>query len=427
MKKTLTLFLSFLISFFSFSQCSNDNTLNGSISILCPSSQTISCIFGGQYILMNVTSGNIYNFSTCGGAAWDTQITLFNNIGGSSLGYNDDACFPQSNLSWTATFSGQIRVLVDQFNCTNNSSCTSLVISCSAPTTYSNCSPSINVCNSNPITWNSNNIGVQELNASNSGCLIGLEHRSTWLVLNINANGNLGFVINPNGTADYDFALWGPNSTCPPSTLPVRCSFSIASFAGLSSTGTGPTDGTAPDAIDGWASLLPVTSGQTYLLLVDNFNANTTSFTITFQGNVIGCPILPVTVLLFNGINENENNKLYWITATEENNDYFNIERSQDLLQWDLVGSVKSNDSNSQTQQSYVLYDNDYNSVINYYRLIQVDLNGSMENKGMISINNINDTQHPWKVTNILGQEVDSYYRGIVIKYYTNKTIKTNQ
>ena len=60
---------------------------------------------------MNVVNGNTYTFQTCGGATWDTQITLFNNTGGANLGFNDDGCAPQSTVAWTANYTGQLRVL----------------------------------------------------------------------------------------------------------------------------------------------------------------------------------------------------------------------------------------------------------------------------------------------------------------------------
>ena len=118
-------------------QCANDNALNGAaLNIPCPGSLTVPCMQGGQYALVNVITGNIYTFSTCTGGAYDTQITLYNNAGGASLGYNDDACGGlglQSSVSWTATYTGQLRVLVDQYNCLNNAGCMPLTLSCAAP------------------------------------------------------------------------------------------------------------------------------------------------------------------------------------------------------------------------------------------------------------------------------------------------------
>ncbi len=116
-------------------QCANNNTLNNANATpgACPGSTTVGCVQGGQYVLVNVVAGNTYTFSTCGGATWDTQITLYNNTGGGALGYNDDFCGTQSTVTWTANFTGQLRVLVDQWNCASNTSCAGLTINCTPP------------------------------------------------------------------------------------------------------------------------------------------------------------------------------------------------------------------------------------------------------------------------------------------------------
>lgn len=96
----------------------------------CPGTNTQTCVWGGEYVLVNVVAGNTYTFSTCGGATWDTQITVFNNANGTLVGYNDDGCGLQSTVTWTATFTGTLRVLVTQFNCNANTTCSTLTITC---------------------------------------------------------------------------------------------------------------------------------------------------------------------------------------------------------------------------------------------------------------------------------------------------------
>lgn len=114
-------------------QCTNNNTLiaGPAITPTCPGNTNVPCVQGGQYALVNVVAGNIYTFATCA-ATFDTQITLFNNAGGASLGYNDDFCGLQSQVAWTSTYTGQLRVLVDLYNCANNAVCAPLTINCVA-------------------------------------------------------------------------------------------------------------------------------------------------------------------------------------------------------------------------------------------------------------------------------------------------------
>ena len=120
-------------------QCGNDNVLyNVPATPPCPGSTSVGCVYGGEYVLVNVIAGNVYTFSTCGGATWDTQMTLFNNAGGGVVAYNDDGCGVQSTITWTATFTGAIRVLLDEygflFDCLSNSNCAALNISCTPGT-----------------------------------------------------------------------------------------------------------------------------------------------------------------------------------------------------------------------------------------------------------------------------------------------------
>ncbi len=144
-------------------QCTNNNTLTGSaITPNCPGTTTVPCVQGGQYALVNVVNGNSYTFSTCGGAAWDTQLTLFNNTGGASLAYNDDGCAPQSTVSWTANYTGQLRVLVDQYNCASNTTCAILTITCSPPPPAAT---NDNPCNATPLTPATSCVNVVGSNA----------------------------------------------------------------------------------------------------------------------------------------------------------------------------------------------------------------------------------------------------------------------
>lgn len=83
--------------------------------------QTVN-VTSGRYYVVNVTCGRTYNFTFCsngGSAGWDTQITVNQTNNTTELAYNDDACGLQSNVSYTATFTGQIHVLVSLYSCNN--------------------------------------------------------------------------------------------------------------------------------------------------------------------------------------------------------------------------------------------------------------------------------------------------------------------
>lgn len=102
-----------------------------------------------------------------------------------------------------------------------------------------NTCPATFICNTYNTTPSGTGPGGQygELSSSTDGCLSG-EHNSTWLTITILNSGTLTFVIDPNNNSnDFDFAIWGPGSNCPPSNNPIRCSFA----AGTGNTGLNTT------------------------------------------------------------------------------------------------------------------------------------------------------------------------------------------
>jgi hypothetical protein len=80
--------------------------------------------WGGEYNTYNVTSGNTYEWSLCAsdGATnptGDATMTL-KNTSNATLCYSDDLCGATPKISWTASFTGQVRVLVMQYPCATN-------------------------------------------------------------------------------------------------------------------------------------------------------------------------------------------------------------------------------------------------------------------------------------------------------------------
>ena len=139
---------------------------------------------------------------------------------------------------------------------------------------------------------------------------------------------------------------------------------------------------------------------------------------------------LPIELLYFKGSVYNSDNILHWSTASEDNNDYFTIEKTKDGIDWEIV-TRESGAGNSSNQLYYSSVDENVESIINYYRLKQTDYDGKFKYSDIISIDNRRnlESKEVVKITNILGQEVDlQYYRGLIIIYYTdgssNKIIK---
>lgn len=84
---------------------------------------------------------------------------------------------------------------------------------------------------------------------------------------------------------------------------------------------------------------------------------------------------LPVELTSFDAINGDDCSiELEWTTATETGNDYFQIERSADGVNYTVIGVIEGS-GNSSTANTYTFID-DAPSANNYYRLRQIDFVG---------------------------------------------------
>lgn len=93
----------------------------------------------------------------------------------------------------------------------------------------------------------------------------------------------------------------------------------------------------------------------------------------------------PVELLSFTGNNLGEKNLLEWATASESNNDYFTIEKSQDGISYSELIRIKGA-GNSSTNKNYSAIDSEPYPNLTYYRLKQTDFNGDFTYSSVISI-----------------------------------------
>lgn len=140
---------------FSYGQCSNCVTQypTGTFSTTSSTLVTVATdISAGEWQVYSVTSGEIYRWTTCGDTDFDTQLTLSSgSCTGPTLVYNDDDCGTQSTIVWTATFTGNVYLLLSEYDCASNSS--SMTINWSIVVPPSNNLP----CNAIPLTVNMTN------------------------------------------------------------------------------------------------------------------------------------------------------------------------------------------------------------------------------------------------------------------------------
>jgi hypothetical protein len=121
--------------------------------------------------------------------------------------------------------------------------------------------------------------------------------------------------------------------------------------------------------------------------------------------------ILPVTLLTFDGVLENNAVILNWNTSREQDTHYFDIEKSTDGISYIKIGSVNAA-GNSTTTINYSFIDNKINP-INYYRLRINDFDGSSHFSKVITIRNNNATQNVWLINNPFNNYIEmSFAKG---------------
>ncbi|MBC8173697.1 MAG: T9SS type A sorting domain-containing protein, partial [Chitinophagales bacterium] len=254
------------------------------------------------------------------------------------------------------------------------------------------CTTATQVCTTSSFDDNSDGDGaVNDLNGTNHGCLTTNEHQSSWYYFQIQTSGTLTFTINPdNPVDDFDFGIWGPSSSCPPSTPPARCSYSAAD--GPTGLDTAATDLSEDAAGNRWVRYIDVLATEQYIICVDNFNSTNNGFQFSFGGTAtISCDpfVLPVDLISFTGLNEQSVNVLNWITASENNSAWFHIESSSDGNNFSEIGKIAAAGTSANEHQ-YTFSDRSPSTGNTYYRLRQADTNGEFHYS-----NSINIVNHP--------------------------------
>lgn len=118
-------------------------------------------------------------------------------------------------------------------------------------------------------------------------------------------------------------------------------------------------------------------------ILANNFLAN--SRPLIAQTPELPTP-LPVTLVKFQGKSlENGRNLLEWATTEETNNDHFEIERSDDAVNFETIG-LRSGEGTTKMLVEYNYIDEKPFEDMVYYRLKQVDLDGTTAFSRIIAI-----------------------------------------
>jgi hypothetical protein len=236
-----------------------------------------------------------------------------------------------------------------------------------------------------------------------SGCIIS-EHYTTWYYFEIAQSGTLGMTLTPNNLGnywgctdpdDYDFALFRTDN-CSNLGAPIRCSYAynnfcyddVGPYTGMVSynpyAGGSVTDQSEDVLGDGFVTPLNVTAGQTYFLMVNGWSPSdmgyNLSFVLTNGASFTNCntlPPLPVELLNYDVKCKNGHGNIQWSTASETNNDYFTILKSNNGFMFKKIGQVMGQ-GNSNNVHFYSFYDDEIPDGPVYYQLKQTDFDGKI-------------------------------------------------
>lgn len=141
----------------------------------------------------------------------------------------------------------------------------------------------------------------------------------------------------------------------------------------------------ATDEIDGGSGFTVRSTAQSNTV-EDMIGTTAGSYSATFTGGHYWIAtvatfkplvVLPIILTSF-GAQKLQNHKieLDWATASESGGDHFEVEHSNDGQNWTVIGKVETV-GNSVTMQQYSFVDDAPYSGVTYYRLVQVDRDGS--------------------------------------------------
>jgi hypothetical protein len=118
---------------------------------------------------------------------------------------------------------------------------------------------------------------------------------------------------------------------------------------------------------------------------------------------------LPVTLGMYevNLLDDNTVNVI-WSTLSELNNSQFEIYKTRDIISYELIGTIKG-DLNSNQLKEYSFIDDQPYSGLSYYRLTQIDANGSVTHYDIKPIN-ISESSSPGPSWNVFPNPSNNFF-----------------
>jgi hypothetical protein len=248
---------------------------------------------------------------------------------------------------------GNISPMNVQFDLTQSINLLGMTLQYWANTCGGNVSYTINITNAST--------GFNQTRSGTAGaCGPGIQVYNVTFGTPIVIPAGTGYVINSTGSSHTIVSYNG--------TFPYPSTYN--SFLKMMSTTNGSSDGDAYPSYFDWKVSYNKGCGRVPVI-----------------AEIGGACTLPVGLLSFKGKPNNGNIDLEWVTATEKNNDHFIISRSLDGISFLPITSIDGRGTKS-TISNYAYTDGKVPAGIIYYKLTQVDIDGSATEVGFISVFN---------------------------------------
>jgi hypothetical protein len=137
--------------------------------------------------------------------------------------------------------------------------------------------------------------------------------------------------------------------------------------------------------IGGSAGLDATHKAAIYFTRVSN-GSNYTSTQLA-SGEIVPTAALPVKLIAFDAVKNNQSVDISWSTASEINSDYFDIMRCGIDTKWELIGTIRAA-GNSNKILHYAITDTSPRPGINYYKMVEYDFDGTSQESKVLSVSN---------------------------------------
>lgn len=215
-------------------------------------------------------------------------------------------------------------------------------------------------------------------------------------------------------SSDQSFLVWGNNGLANQITTNPSCFANLPAgiYGHIERVWKGQVTNFAQNVTVGFETsmLVAYTPVSNLRLLVDNDGVDWTNATI-YSGAVINgsrvefpsisitsaqpfftlasiSPVtpLPVELLWFDArSNDNRYVEVSWETETEQNSDYFTVEKSGNAIDWEYLEN-REGAATSLENHSYMVLDKNPLMGVNYYRLKQTDFDGQVHDHGIRAV-----------------------------------------